>query len=302
MLSRYKRINILTALIVFGTYPGQAAPTIPGEDADIKNIGSLPSYTINGVKTTYLGSAQDSTLYGYVYYNNITLANNSVWRPLDYNAEIDVDNATIGSGTTIDLAYKYSSANGYTEANYGPTWTTNSDTDRNIVFGENSGSVNIGNNITFRINLGTANSVLRSDGTYAPVVGYNDGVFLINPILSDTNPDATVNIKVQYILNKNFAAMNNANWSWANAVAVLYRGKVPSVFYIGNSSAETLKKINVTGESINQVDGALNKYIISSELLEDKDYTDTTDKGYSVYWSAQKQNFLSQGAYSAANA
>lgn len=302
-LSYMLALSISTSLASFYAYPAQAALLINGEDADIKNIDASPSsYAISGVKSTYLGSAQDSYLYGVVNYNGLILIDNSTWRPLDYNDEIDVDNGTIGSGSTVDLAYKYSAANGYTDANYGSIWPIMPYTSRRIVFGMNSGSVTVGGNIIFRINLGTANSPLFSNGTYAASEGYTDSVYLINPTLSDTDPDAAVNVKIQYILNKNFAAMNNSNWSWANATDSFYRGKVESVFGIIGSNEDTLEKFNVTGESTNQVDGALNKYVISSELLEDESYTTTTDKVYSVYWSAQKQNFLSQGAYSAANA
>ncbi len=203
------------------------------------------------------------------------------------------------SGATVDIAYKYSAANGYTEANGYDTWTltptplTTSTRTLQIRNGQ------FGDNLTFRVNLGTKNTPLKADGTWAEsaITGSSDQIELRTPTLLDTSADATSNITVAYILNKNFAG-----YDWTMVSDPLLKGKVKGVFNVTNSDTATMDKFKVTGSATNQVDGALNKYILATELLEDEYFGNEYNRSYSVYWTAQKQGFLSQGAYSAANA
>ena len=307
-----KVCSLAFMLHIIYTMPGYAAlqltETAPSSD-DI-NINSKSSYTIGAgqTKTTYALSDQTS---GYEYTIDMVLEKGSTWRPMDsYNTIKTTKGFVMQDGSTIDLAYKYSAANGYIpdatgnvpNASNRPFWEIKpSGTARYPVRQLTISNGSFGDNLTFRINLGTKNSQLRDDGTYVTAKGYSDAVYLNSPTLIDTDPEATSNIKVEYILNKNFGAGNTTGFSWDTQTAASLKGMVSGVFAISDSDIATMDKFKVTGSAINQVDGALNKYIISSELLDDGTGNEY-NRSYSVYWTAQQQGFLSQGAYSAANA
>ncbi|HWR07615.1 TonB-dependent receptor domain-containing protein [Sporomusa sp.] len=272
-----------------------ASQSITGEVVDQTSWGATAGENVSIPEGTTWRTYVSASDTGTTYKANITLEENSIWRPLDAK-DITVRNGATSvfimkDGATIDLAYKYSSANGYTEANGYDTWPINSNAAR--VAGRKITIWNgqFGDNLTFCINLGTYNSIT---GT-----GYKDTVILQSPTLIDTTDGATSNVTVAYTLNKNFAGYN-----WTQETAALLEGKVVEVFRISSSTSDIMDKFNVTGSATNQVDGALNKYVISTELLNDPFNTvaDNTNKRWSVFWTAQKQDFMSQGAYSAANA
>lgn len=311
---KYRKKHIVKALRVCSlvlmlhsvyTVPAYAALSLTetAPDTDDININEKFSYTI-GVgddKTTYSSNSQSS---GGSYTIPITLDSGSTWRPLDSTSSLSAMNLVMNSGSTIDLAYKYSAGNNYTEDNV-PTgrkfWEITTTGSRMPARKLTITNGSFGDNITFRLNLGTKNSQLKSDGTYAASKGYSDAVYLSSPTLINTDPEATVNVNVEYILNKNFGAGNTTNFSWDTVTDKMLKGKVAGIFGIYDTNID---KFNVTGTATNQVDGALNKYIISTELKLDEEDTSngTIYKDYSVYWTAQQQDFLSQGAYSAANA
>jgi len=295
----FKKIVILS-LVLASVYSYNtcafAAQKITNEVVDQKNWGYNANKTFTILEGETLSTYGTSNDQGGGYLSTIILEKNSVWRPLE--AKDFRNNAKpfiMMDGATIDLAYKYSADNGYTEANGYDTWQISNMAAQ--VAGRKLQLWNgqFGDNLTFRINLGTKNSEVNSDGTYAAATGYNDSVALKTPTLIDTTDGATSNITVAYTLNKTFAGHN-----WTTETSSLLKGRVDGVFNINTSDAATMDKFNVTGSATNQVDGALNKYILATELLED--FSSATGKNYSVYWNAQKQGFLSQGAYSAANA
>lgn len=294
------------ALMIHSFYavPGYATQTIVGETSDAINWGTGGPYIFTGEsKTTYFNGLQGTSNVGGANYNaSITIGAGGIWRPLDKKYNVYANALTMESGSTVDMAYKYSAANNYTEAAYGTNFWLITSTGtiapaRNL----NIANGKFGDDVTFRINLGTKNTPWNGviwDTT--ATAGYTDAVVLQTPTLIDTASDATVNVNVAYVLNKNFGAGNNTNFSWATVTDTSLKGRVDGVFSITDSDTATMDKFNVTGSATNQVDGALNKYIISTELVEDTNTAIT--RAYSVYWTAQQQGFLSQGAYSAANA
>lgn len=269
------------------SYAGITWPDKIVDETNINTSYNNSIYEVNGTQHTYAGADQDERDYTVA----IKLNSNSVWRPMDRSRGSYVtiaEGMTMENGSTLDLAYKYSAMNGYDR-----DWPLKDDTrEFDIVGGE------LGDNITFRINLGTRNAEVRSDGSYASATGYSDKVTLEDIALIDKSADAVSHINVEYVLNKTFAGRN-----WTMVADPLLKGKVTGVLYITPTDQILLDKFVVTGAATNQVDGALNKYVIGTELLFDKeDSYAGIYNSYSVFWNAQKQSFLSQGAYSAANA
>ncbi|MEN6413568.1 MAG: TonB-dependent receptor [Veillonellales bacterium] len=296
------------------TLPLYASQTVNNENVDRTMVGKAgDTHTISGTVTTYATDTQDGDLdavnmYAGEYQSAITLLTGSVWRPLDAadSAVVNVYSSfRMESGSMVDLAYKYSADNGYVDniaAGY-TTWPVGSTVgsekapyrQMNITNGK------FGDDLTFRINLGTHLSTLNPAGTkYVYRGGCSDSVTLKNP--SHIDGVTTSNIKLEYVLNKNFAAGYNSNFSWSTVADTTLKGEVANVFGITNATKNQslMDSFQVTGEATNQVDGALNKYDISTELVQ----TTSTAKSkyYSVTWTAQKSNSLSQGAYSTANA
>ncbi|TCL39263.1 outer membrane autotransporter protein [Anaerospora hongkongensis] len=288
---------VLTSIYSYNTCT-LASPSITGEVVDQMNWGGNTNqasltFTVDEGTTlrTYGRSSQIQT----GYRATIILGKNSTWRPLEAT---DISNTSMpfimNDGAAIDLAYKYSADNGYTEENGYNTWSTiGTSAGRRLTLRNGQ----FGDNLTFRINLDTKNSSLNPDGTWSASTGYTDSVILRTPQLIDTAEDATSHITVDYTIHKNFAGYD---WTNTATLSPLLKGKVDGVFQILYSDVPTMDKFIVTGSSQNDIDAVLNKYVISTELLVDS--SDTTSKNYSVYWSAQQQEFLSQGAYSAANA
>lgn len=305
MAKALKVCSLAFMLHIIYTMPGYAALQLTeiAPSSDDININSKSSYTIGAgdAKTTYSSGSQSA---GGSYTIPITLNSGSTWRPLDSTSSLSATNLVMNSGSTIDLAYKYSAGNDYTKDNV-PTgrkfWEITTTGSRMPARTLTITNGSFGDNVTFRLNLGTKNSQLKSDGTYAASKGYSDAVYLMSPTLIDKDSEAMVNVNVEYILNKNFGAGNTTGFSWDAVTDTMLRGKVEGVFGIYDTNID---KFNVIGTATNQVDGALNKYIISTELKLDEEDTSngTTYRDYSVYWTAQQQDFLSQGAYSAANA
>ena len=221
------------------------------------------------------------------------------------------------AGATVDLAYKYSADNKYTndsvwidghgtdtpddDTEYG-SWPTDQGSTGQPARRLEIYNGKFGTDLTFRLNLGTKYSE-KKEGVSSSE-GYSDQILLHTPTLIDETAEAVSKIKVQYVINKSFGLGTGSNFgisSWEAATGSIYEGKVYSVFGFRESDTATMDKFLVTGEpDKTAIDGALNKYIIDSELK--KDTSSATSNNYSVYWTAQKQDFLSQGAYSAANA
>ncbi|MEL7633612.1 MULTISPECIES: TonB-dependent receptor domain-containing protein [Sporomusa] len=297
-----KRIKLYSAaLIISSLYNTSdclaAMPSVPNEVVNDRNIGAngAPQYTIEAgdIKTTYAGTTETGSNQ---YRNAIVLKEGATWRPLDaFNNMAVTGSIVMNNHSTIDLAYKYSSANGY-------TWPDS------YAFPNSGGAparkftlrnAAIGDDLTFIINLGVNNTKVMTAG--------KDSIQIDAPTLLDPESDR-INIKVEYTLGKLFALGKSSQGdnalggisSWAEATGAQYSDVVKDVFSITKSNSETLDKFHVTGSVTNQVDGALNKYVISTELVNDSTFA--ASKSWSVYWEAKRQGYLSQGAYSAANA
>lgn len=300
-----------------------ATQQIPGEQVDSTDVGGSRTvrntYTIDAgeEKSTYAGEDQTGASgngrYSYRY-TILNIGEGSTWRPMDASDTIVVgrssytDSFTMEDGSTVDLSYKYSDANGYTDDR---TWSDrngNTYTSWPISGGFRAGRTlaiyngQFGDNLTFKINLGTKNATLRSDGTYdsSLAVGYGDSVELYNPTLLDTDADAVSHIKIEYVLNKNFAG-----YDWTAMTDALVQGNTFSGLYIRDDTGTgtIFDKFIVTGESGGQVDGAFHKYNISTELKqEDGGEYAGYNRSYDVYWKAERIGALSQGVYSFANA
>ncbi|EGO61948.1 TonB-dependent receptor domain-containing protein [Acetonema longum] len=301
MANALKVCSFAFILHPFYTVSCYAALELVGETANYTNWGSGGPWKVKAISeneqiyTTYAIANQGKAI-GQAQYNaNITIDNGGLWRPLDRNGTVNVNALTMLSGSTIDFAYKYSAANSYTEANGYDPWSVATASSTARILKINNG--NFEGNINFRINLGTR-TYDPSTGGY---VGAGETIVLNNPTVINQESYPTVHINIEYIMNKDFGAGNDSTFSWANQTAALLEGQVTGVFEISNSDTANMDKFVVAGEAINQVDGALNKYIITTELLDDGSGNEY-NRSYSVYWSAKRQGYLSQGAYSAANA
>ncbi|WP_196607312.1 hypothetical protein, partial [Pectinatus frisingensis] len=100
---------------------------INGENANYINWESgSHDITSAGMYTTYAGNTQGGGDNDPVYTSYdapINIFNGGIWRPLDATNEIDAEALTMHSGSMIDLVYKYSAANGYTQENGYDPWS-----------------------------------------------------------------------------------------------------------------------------------------------------------------------------------
>lgn len=300
MAKALKVCSLALMLHSFYTVPCYAALELVGETANYINWGSGGPYEVKVISgsgklyTTYALDIQGKAIGQGQYNANITIDNGGIWRPLDRNSTINVNALTMLSGSTIDFAYKYSADNGYSEQNGYDPWSVATASSTARILKINNG--NFEGKINFRINLGTRTYDLQTGG----YVGAGETVILSNPTVINQDLYPTINVNLEYIMNKDFGAGLDSTFSWTKQTAALLEDNVPGVFVINNSDTATMDKFVVTGKATNQVDGALNKYIITTELLEDT--STATSRSYSVYWNAKRQGYLSQGAYSAANA
>ncbi|WP_231038274.1 TonB-dependent receptor domain-containing protein [Pectinatus frisingensis] len=206
---------------------------------------------------------------------------------------INVSNLTMRSGASIDLSYKYDQAeNAGIDA-------------RNPILYNYSRNMNINNgsfegNIAFRLNMGTAVFDAYS------VVGIVDRVSLDNPKIINTAEYPTVNVTLQYVIGKHFGeGAPGFYYPWDHQTAAMLKNKIPDIFDITSPDTATMDKFNVSGSGEYHLDGAINKYLLWTQVQQDEsnpqvDYTQ--NRVWSLVWTARRQNYLSQGAYSAANA
>ncbi|WP_432748310.1 TonB-dependent receptor domain-containing protein [Pectinatus frisingensis] len=202
----------------------------------------------------------------------------------------------------IDLAYKYSAANGYTQENGYDPWSaaTSINTARRLSL--NNGSFE--GNIAFRLNMGTA--VFDQSGYSS--MGGTEGISLTTPQIINTAEYPTVNVTLHYIIGNHFGegmVGSNCYYPWDHQTAAMLKNKIPGIFFISKSDTATMDKFNVSGSGEYHLDGAINKYLLWTQVQQDEsdpriDYT--TNREWSLVWTARRQNYLSQGAYSAANA
>jgi len=276
--------------------------------ADEANVNSLTDYTIASgeTKTTY-NSGSGGTYSKLLIIGGAPGSANpggGTWRPLDTTSVTTSGGIIINDGSTIDMAYKYSPANGYNGSWHYSSASAQQPT-RNLVLR----SAQFGDNLTFRINLGTRTTL---DGVSSTNSGMSDQIQIQAPsftaeldAIMASDLDAKANINVEYILNKHFGSRNNTTWTWTtDATDTLYSGKADMVIYIASSNLSVMDRFNVTGDATYDIDGAFTKYAFTSELRHDplNSAADNTNRKWSVFWTAQKGDALSQGAYSAANA
>ena len=276
--------------------------------ADEANVNSLTDYTIASgeTKTTY-NSGSGGTYSKLLIIGGAPGSANpggGTWRPLDTTSVTTSGGIIINDGSTIDMAYKYSPANGYNGSWHYSSASAQQPT-RNLVLR----SAQFGDNLTFHINLGTRTTL---DGVSSTNSGMSDQIQIQAPsftaeldAIMASDLDAKANINVEYILNKHFGSRNNTTWTWTtDATDTLYSGKADMVIYIASSNLSVMDRFNVTGDATYDIDGAFTKYAFTSELRHDplNSAADNTNRKWSVFWTAQQGDALSQGAYSAANA
>ncbi|WP_196592656.1 TonB-dependent receptor domain-containing protein [Pectinatus sottacetonis] len=281
---------------------------INGENANYINwgINADPSGTYDitsgGNYTTYARNTQTGGPPVSRYNEPINILNGGIWRPLDAKSAIYASALTMHSGSMIDLAYKYSAANGYTQENGYDPWSAatsssfNTERDLSLDNGKFEG------NIAFRLNMGTAVFDMYHR------MGGNDLIDLDAPQIINSAEYPTVNVTLHYIIGNHFGegmVGSNCYYPWDHQTAAMLKNRIPGIFSIGNSDTATMDKFNVSGSGEYHLDGAINKYLLQTQVQQDEtnpqvDYT--THRVWSLVWTARRQNYLSQGAYSAANA
>ncbi|WP_196591289.1 hypothetical protein, partial [Pectinatus frisingensis] len=281
---------------------------INGENANYINWGITadPSgthdITSGGIYTTYARNTQTGGPPVSEYNEPISILNGGIWRPLDAKSEIDAENLTMYSGSMIDLAYKYSAANGYTQENGYDPWSAATSLKTARFMEIDNGKFE--GNIAFRLNMGTA---VFNQSTYGSRGG-KDSIYLNAPQIINSAEYPTVNVTLHYIIGNHFGegmAGSNLYYPWDHQTTAMLKNKIPDIFGITNSDTATMDKFNVSGSGEYHLDGAINKYLLWTQVQQDDlnpqlDYT--TTRMWSLVWTARRQNYLSQSAYSAANA
>ena len=312
-----KRLSLLalSLLLLLSSYHGTSfASVVLNEDTPdyvgVNVSGGTFVISEDEAVSTYSTATQNGGG-SYSSLATLELKSGSTWRPMDsLNTMTAGGGFIMNDGATVDLAYKYSAANGYYEGSSvltRPYWEITSaaaagNVGRRLTIGTSGNGGKFGDNLTFVLNMGTRSSAKTGPTSYEPMVGgYTDQILLNSPTLLGE----TSNINVKFTLTKNFFAKTNTSWSWLAVTDPLYEGKVDEVFRISNSDTATLDKFNVTGEMVDvQIDGAFTKYIFNAELLRDplSATLEQTARKWSIFWTASKGDALSQSAYSASNA
>ncbi|WP_196596264.1 hypothetical protein, partial [Pectinatus frisingensis] len=206
---------------------------INGENANYINwgINADPSGTYNitsgGIYTTYARDTQTGGPPVSRYNEPINILNGGIWRPLDAKSIILASALTMHSGSMIDLAYKYSAANGYTQENGYDPWSaaTSINTARRLSL--NNGSFE--GNIAFRLNMGTA--VFDQSGYSS--MGGTEGISLTTPQIINTAEYPTVNVTLHYIIGNHFGegmVGSNCYYPWDHQTAAMLKNKIPGIF------------------------------------------------------------------------
>jgi len=306
-----KRLSLLALSLLLSSYHGTSFAALllsPEATPDDISVAAMGTYTIDDDETKHTYS--DSTQGGGDYrpLTSFEMGAGSTWRPMDSGTTLRVGPGFVmNDGATIDLAYKYSAANGYYEGSPSfsrPYWEVTTTGSRVVGRTLQMDKPQLGDNLTFVLNLGTRTAVWN--GTiWTAEAGYRDQIDVTSPTLLGS----TSNIKIDFILNKNFGVGSSLIGDWPTNSNPEYAGKVVEVFRINYANAaekdQIADKINVTGKMVDiQIDGAFTKYLFNADLILDpfNSIGDTQNSRWSVLWTAKKGEALSQNAYSSANA
>lgn len=277
---------LFSSVFLGGAFSVEAGPAINDGTPDIINAGSS-DLAISDTKTTWAGNAEDSG----IYYNNVTLKDGSVWRPMDSSGTVVTGTLTLHEGSLLDLSYKY--GENYPNNPWNGSLTGSTATTNNLTVGSaNSGKTIFYNGATIRINMGNEDA---GNGTMY------DRITFCHPTIADGVDKAVVNLQVRY--NKNFGgeAFRVANTQHLSGYAA-----VVSFTKIDKDTQTRMKNGDltvVTDKTPYYIDSSLYKYKVTNNLVAgDVSSSRGGYQTYALYWDADLTKFESQRVFSANNA